>query len=149
MNDSNVSNVPVEPGKRTRFPKLLSFGQDRPEKRLRTTATEIRQDEADSNVEPDIPLTKEAKRYTEAVEKLNNIMSRAKGIDQFPKDALKVPQTVADVETVAKSMSSAIADFAENREKLKKNRSQLRGMVETLYKASFAFIQGSLDIVSV
>jgi len=91
----------------------------------------------------------EAKRYKEAVDKLRKILSDTKGIDQFPVEMLELPCTVADIDGVVKSMSSAIADFVETREKLKQNKSQLRGIVETCYKTSLPFVQGSLNIVTV
>jgi len=94
-----------------------------------------------------LPL--EAKRYNEAVERLETIMRAGNEIDQFPTELLELPRTVADIDGVAKSMSSAIAEFTGRREKLKENKSQLRGMVETWYKASFPMVKTSLNIVSV
>ena len=94
-------------------------------------------------------LPPEAKRYNEAVEKLETILQAGKEIDQFPKESLQLPRSVADIDGVAKSMSSAIAAFMDKREKLKENKSQLRGMVETWYKASFPFVKSSLNIVTV
>src|SRR5277367_1640555 len=94
-----------------------------------------------------LPL--EAKLYNEAIERLEKILGARKDIDQFPKESLKLPRNVADIDGVAISMSSAIAEFTEQREKLKQNKSQLRGMVETWYKASFPFVKASIDIVTV
>jgi hypothetical protein len=142
MRNSNTSNASVEPERNT----SSSHGLLDPGPSFSESRHELPPDVPEN---PHISLPKEAKRYTEAVEKLTKIMNATKGMDQFPKEALKVPRTVADVESVAKSMSCAIAEFAESREKLKRNKSQLRGMVETLYNASFPFIQGSFNIVSV
>ena len=91
----------------------------------------------------------EAKRYREAVDKLQSILTNARGIEQFPIDKLKVPCTVADIDAVAKSMSSAIAEFVETRKKLTQNKSKLRGIVETCYRTSMPFVQGSLNIAAV
>ena len=103
----------------------------------------------DSPEKPQRALSPEAQRYNEAVERLETILQAGKEIAQFPKESLELPRNVADIDGVAKSMSSAIAAFMDKREKLKENKSQLRGMVETWYKASFPFVQSSLNIVTV
>ena len=103
----------------------------------------------DSPEKPQRALPPEAQRYNEAVERLETILQAGKEIAQFPKESLELPCNVADIDGVAKSMSSAIAAFMDKREKLKQNKSQLRGMVETWYKASFPFVQSSLNIVTV
>ena len=103
----------------------------------------------DSPEKPQRAQPPEAKRYNEAVERLKTILQAGKEIAQFPKESLELPRNVADIDGVANSMSSAIAAFMDKREKLKENKSQLRGMVETWYKASFPFVQSSLKIVTV
>jgi hypothetical protein len=103
----------------------------------------------DSPGKPQHAPPPEAKRYNEAVERLETILQAGKGIAQFPKESLQLPRNVADIDGVAKSMSSAIAAFMDKRETSKENKSQLRGTVETWYKASFPFVQSSLNIVTV
>jgi hypothetical protein len=115
---------------------------------ISTSAPELLND-LTCNTTAEILSSTEAKAYKDAVDKLRKILSDTKGIDQFPVEAVELPCTVADIDGVVKSMSSAIADFVETRKKLKQNKSQLRGIVETCYKTSLPFVQGSLNIVTV
>jgi hypothetical protein len=115
-----------------------------------TGPTEIPQEAPrDSPEKSQRALPPEAKRYNEAVERLETILQAGEEIAQFPKESLELPRNVADIDGVAKSMSSAITAFMDKREKLKENKGQIRGMVETWYKASFPFVQSSLNIVAV
>ena len=115
---------------------------------ISTSAPELLND-LSCNTTTEILSSTEATAYMDAVDKLRTILSDTKGIDQFPVEAVQLPCTFADIDGVVKSMSSAIADFVETRKKLKQNKSQLRGIVETCYKTSLPFVQGSLNIVTV
>jgi hypothetical protein len=140
----------VEPGKRRlRVRKFLGFGQNQKEQRPKTTPTTPPTDDASHASTAEILSSTEAKAYVDAVDKLRTILSDTKGVDQFPVESVQLPCTFADIDGVVKSMSSAIADFVETRKKLKQNKSQLRGIVESCYKTSLPFVQGSLNIVTV
>src|SRR5271154_3836261 len=115
---------------------------------ISTSAPELL-DNLSCNTTAEILSSTEAKAYMDAVDKLRKILGDTKGIDQFPVEAVELPCTFADIDGVVKSMSSAIADFVETRKKLRQNKSQLRGIVETCYKTSLPFVQGSLNIVTV
>jgi hypothetical protein len=115
---------------------------------ISTSAPELLND-LSCDITAEILASTEAKAYKDAVDKLRQILSDTKGIDQFPVEVIELPCTFADIDCVVKSMSSAIADFVETRKKLKQNKSQLRGIVETCYKTSLPFVQGSLNVVTV
>ena len=116
---------------------------------LNTTSAPEAPNDLSRHTTAEILSSSEAKRYKEAVDKLRMILADANGIDQFPAEAFELPCTVADLDGAVKSISSTIVDFVDTRKKLKQNKSQVRGIVETYYKTSLPFIQGSLNIVTV
>ena len=71
-------------------------------------------------LQPQRALPPEAKRYNEAVERLETILQAGKEMAQFPKESLELPRNVADIDGVANSMSSAIAAFHGQERKVKR-----------------------------